>query len=509
MHSATAIVSAATDNPAARALGTVVVQVPPAGADTLSSWARLVTAVGPGEGTTALTGTWLTPDSLAVLPTGALLLTADQHPGRQWRITLLRADPDAENGLDVLKRWARRTPPGRQQLAAVRTHLAADAADHTVGATITANRHPGRCHRCTRQIPARAGWLHHHGPGRHTLTHRPGDCPPPAETVEPNAYPGRCLLCEGWVDAGEGRAVLVDRTPAPLTRTPQARRARYAPEHRTCPEAPAPGPLTTDDRWCVDCRRRIHPGHGHRLPDGTHRHTTCPAHDPGPLWLIHRPATAPLATGTTTVVRLRPRPGEPPVPEHAPGARTLDETGFAELIATVEDATDPDADGRTLALLRPATWDEAIPLLVERAELDLDAAPAASTFRAVWQRERICGDAPWLAEITGHHPLYGLRRTFMSAQRDYDALQDRYGWRGVHYLWTLRTNRVYEAGWPVDPVDPAWRGIRRTGVRTRVTAQERAFLRVTAQGDIEQISREQAQAWLRNAAGTAAAELER
>ncbi|MFJ1756537.1 hypothetical protein [Kitasatospora sp. NPDC088134] len=495
----------ATDNPAAPNPGAaVVVQVPPAGADTLSSWALLVTAVGPGAGTRALTGHWLTPDSLAALPAGALLLTADQHPGRQWRITLLRADPDADNGLALLKHWARRTPLGRRELAAVRAHLAADAAGHTIGATITANRHPGRCHRCTRHVAARTGWLHR-GPDGHLLTHRPGDCPPPAETVEPNTYPGRCLLCEGWVDAGEGRAVLLDRTPGPLTATPAARRPRYAPEHRTCPDTPAPGPLTTDDRWCAHCRRRIHPGQGHRLPDRTHSHTTCPDHAPGPVWLVRRPADAPLALGATTTVRLRPRPGEPPVPKHAPGARVLDGTGFAELIATVEDATDPDADGRTLALLRPATWDEAIPLLVERAELDLDAAPVASTFRAVWQRERICGDAPWLAEITGHHPSYGLARTFLPARRDYDALQDRYGWRGVQYLWTLRTNRVYEAGWPVDPVDPAWRSIRRTGARTRVTAQERAFVRVTAQGDIEQISREQAEAWLRNTAGAGTA----
>ncbi|ATM24664.1 hypothetical protein SMD44_p10165 (plasmid) [Streptomyces alboflavus] len=152
--------------------------------------------------------------------------------------------------------------------------------------------------------------------------------------------------------------------------------------------------------------------------------------------------------------------------------------------------------GRTLALVRPATWSEAVPLLAEETELALAARPDGGTFLARAVIERVCGDTGWVAEITGHDARHGLARTFLRPQTDYDQAE-AHGHHGVLDAWTLRPRRVYELSRPVGPAPKNWRSIRRSlGLRARVTAEQRAFVRVDAEGDIIEITRQEVEAWL-------------
>lgn len=50
---------------------------------------------------------------------------------------------------------------------------------------------------------------------------------------------------------------------------------------------------------------------------------------------------------------------------------------------------------------------------------------------------------PWVAEITGRDPRYGLAREFLEGDRDY-SLANRDGSRGVYLYFILRPGKVYE-----------------------------------------------------------------
>lgn len=84
---------------------------------------------------------------------------------------------------------------------------------------------------------------------------------------------------------------------------------------------------------------------------------------------------------------------------------------------------------------------------------------------------------PWVAEITGTDPRYGLAREFLVPRRDYrDA--SRSGERGVRCWWTLESGRLYQA-------------------RCRVTWDRwvTRYLTVTPEGDIADVSEQEATAW--------------
>lgn len=84
---------------------------------------------------------------------------------------------------------------------------------------------------------------------------------------------------------------------------------------------------------------------------------------------------------------------------------------------------------------------------------------------------------PWVAEITGTDPRYRLARTFLPRKLDCrDA--NRKGNRGVQCWWTLESGHLYQA-------------------RYRVTRNKwvTRYLTVTQDGDIADITEQEALAW--------------
>lgn len=84
---------------------------------------------------------------------------------------------------------------------------------------------------------------------------------------------------------------------------------------------------------------------------------------------------------------------------------------------------------------------------------------------------------PWCAEITGTHPRYGLERQFLRHKTDYrDA--NRKATRGVMFWWTLESGRLYEVKY-----------------RTAWNRWHRRFVTVTDEGDIRDVSEQEAREW--------------
>ncbi len=87
---------------------------------------------------------------------------------------------------------------------------------------------------------------------------------------------------------------------------------------------------------------------------------------------------------------------------------------------------------------------------------------------------------PWVARIEGRDETYGLKRTFMDGQIDYSQTNS-VGSRGV-YLYFALLDGIYEVN-----ERTSWRHVRRY------------FIRV-AEARYQEISREEVEAWLANAA---------
>lgn len=51
--------------------------------------------------------------------------------------------------------------------------------------------------------------------------------------------------------------------------------------------------------------------------------------------------------------------------------------------------------------------------------------------------------SPWVAEITGTDPTYGLRRNFLKGSKDYSEANSK-GSRGVHLYFVLRPGKLFE-----------------------------------------------------------------
>ncbi len=90
------------------------------------------------------------------------------------------------------------------------------------------------------------------------------------------------------------------------------------------------------------------------------------------------------------------------------------------------------------------------------------------------------GGGYWVAEIRGTHPKYKYDRAFLRCKKDYRNANS-VGSRGVYAHYILEEDKIYEVSEP-----RSWKRI------------DRYFCSVTPQGDIERMTEEEVQAWLRN-----------
>jgi len=450
----------------------VVIPEEPAGA--VRSWRKLVSAVDGGRGGAyALRGGWLDPDKAYELPASALVVACDTFPEVR-EVVLYKA---AGGTLETVKQWTLRTPLGKRVTDFTARRLAPGASGHrAVPLEDLANRYDGRCRTCRQPVPALTGRAWTARDGSRTVAHREGECPPPPPPpprVEPNLYADACLWCGGWVAAETGAAILGEQAEP-------GRRGLYRAVHQVCPPDPLPGPVNSREAWCSECSGIVagqagcwvlQPGGGRLL----RHHPACPGTAPAePRWIVG----AEGRTGDAVTARADLRRGGPAIPETVPGYRILDDQGLYIQFYGVITAVIRGRYGKWETQVRAATLDEAAPLVAAEAEQALIAAPHDPGFRGAWHAEIIGPHRPWLARLTGYDPDYGLRRVFLRPKEDWlDA--NRKGTRGVQCWWTLELNEVYEACW-----------------RQTWNSELREFLRVTPEGDVTTITREEAEAWL-------------
>jgi hypothetical protein len=493
----TGTLSRAAAAPAAGAAVAVIVPADPIGA--VKSWRRLVTGIDPEgrPGAWQLQGPWLKPGVAYEFPPGAIVAACDQYPDR-WQITIARA---ASGGLETVKEWTLKAPMGKRVTDWIARRLKPGAHEHRYRLLDELpNVYEGRCWDCRRTVAAGAGRIMSVG-DRNRVAHLAGACPPPPpppQVVTPNRRGEECTLCGGWVQAGEGVAL---RLTAPDAVTGSWYRAAHQAEDGGCPVDTVPGPPNRVTDWCADCGGLVQPGDGYWFPAGEGRlhHRACPPQTVhGPTWVIRQPRHEPaFEVGQVRRVRVDLRSGpvtiwpldsflpltfhrreQPDAPPGLPGWRALSPT-YVEFIGLVIEVAGA-RRGRQQARVCPATWREAESLLAADAQAALEARPDAGGFTARWSAEKIGTSQPWLAEITGRDPDYGYRREFVRPDRDYRKANSRLT-RGVVFSFTLLPNRVYEA---LEPLS------RRH--------EERRFLRVTAEGDVAEIGREEVESWLNN-----------
>lgn len=449
----------------------ITVLVPSVDASATRSWRKLITAVDKTqEGAFALDGHWLDAGVAYELDAGALVVTCDKTPDG-YKVILYRSET---GGLAEVKTWHLKGPLGKLVTGYIARRLPEGAFQHW-GRRLeeASNRWDGRCQTCRNTVPAGAGtWSERYG-----VRHRTGQCPPPPpppEVVVPNWHAGYCPDCGGWVSARCGIGVRRS-TQDPVTGS------WYRPKHEQCPTVPLPGPPNWVTDWCADCGEIVEPGFGYWLK-GQLRHTgACP--DPLPIatWQVRgRRGQGRFEVGQVLRVGIDTRYGGHPVPVTAPGYRRLAE-GYEQIIAVVIEVADRPR-GRQRARVIAAEWDQVADLLAEESGEAVQVRPHPEGFKARHWAERIGTHRPWLAEIVGRDPDFDLERQFQVPQRDY-AESNSKGTRGVYFYWTLGINRVYEASIPLNHREV-----------------ERVFLRATPEGDTVEITREEVEAWLDNAA---------
>ncbi len=89
-----------------------------------------------------------------------------------------------------------------------------------------------------------------------------------------------------------------------------------------------------------------------------------------------------------------------------------------------------------------------------------------------------CSRRPWVAEITGKDTKFGLARTFLDSKLTRKHANGAHS-RGVELWFVLESGRIYEVKNSV-----SWK------------RSERYFCSVTAEGDIQRISKEEVDQWL-------------
>lgn len=455
------------------------VVVPDAPASASRSWRKLVTTVDANaRGAFALEGAWLDAGVAYELPEGASVIVCDAVDGG-YEVALDRVE---DGVLTVVKTWELKGPLGKRVTDYIARRLAPGAATHRARRLeANVNWFAARCTACRQEVAAGAGIAEQYGPGSRWQVRHLGQCPPPPpppEVITPNRYSGLCFTCGGWMEAGTGVAV----------RLPQQHEATgswYQPMHAgPCPADALPGPPNRVSGWCADCAQIVSPGEGYWLRDELHHAAACPPMPPERVWLIRkRRREDPYEVGQVRRVGIDSRRGGPEVPVEGPGYRRLGPC-YEQLIIVVVQVDD--SYRHQEAQVRAASWDEAADLLAAETAAAVDVQVLTEGFKAQWSAERIGDYRPWLAEITGRDPKFDLQRDFIDAQKDYAGSNSK-GTRGVYFRWTLAANRVYEAFEPQS---------RRGG--------RRLFLRTTAEGDTVEISREEVETWLNNAAPTIA-----
>ncbi|MCZ1012255.1 hypothetical protein [Streptomyces lydicus] len=473
----TTTLAARTAAPAVGAASRTVLCVPPQPEGAIKSWRRLIADIDPkAQGAFALRGAFLEPGVAYSLPLGAVVMVVDYFDDR-WEIQMTTA---AVGVLEPAKTWTQKSRLGKRIVDYVGRRLPAGALGHrATRVEARPNLYAGRCSSCRQEVAAGAGQLVAIA-DRTAVAHHPGTCPPPPpppEVIEPNRYSEACLLCGCWVQAGEGVALLRDASSA-------TGQGRYRAAHKGgCPPDAPPGPPNQVGGWCTDCGELVHPEKGFWLHDRLHHQGVCPPQTAvGPTWVVRSSRGGePLACGQVRRVRVDLRKGDAPhIDPSVPGYRVLAET-YIELTGVVLE-TVTGRRGRLRARVRPATPAEAADLLADEVAHQADARPDGGGVKARFTATKIY-DRPWLAEITGREVDYEYRREFQRPQIDYTH-SNRAGTRGAKYGWILRPNAVYETKYPVS---------KRESVRE--------FLRVTGEGDIVEISKEEVEAWL-NAAPT-------
>lgn len=436
--------------------------------DGANGWRRLITGIDDSRtGAFAITGQKLHPGGCYSAHHGTLIVAVDAYPDHR-DIQLLAVHP---GGLAALKTWRQKVPLGARVVTAVKKHLPG-APTHTAAPLAgVPNRRPARCCYCDGMLGVGQGRVVQMNNGAIRITH-PDKCPPIKTTR--NERDGHCTECSKPVPA---RAGVIYRVWDTLTST-----SRWAIRHETptdCSAAPLYSPNKWDD-WCSVCHRTVRAGAG-LVVNGAAQHleNTC-TESVIPMWRITRGLDNKVSYGDTLRVTLKHRRSDQEVPDTAPGWAVLN-LGMTSVVVTVVDTQL--LDTHQAALVRVATWDHAAPILAEEVELAIDAQPNPRGFKAAFAAERIGdgpGSAPWLAEIVGHDPTYGYRRAFLPPRRDYLGSNSRCT-RGVMYRWILSPSSVYEAYTPT-----SWNRSRRF------------FLRVTPDGDTEEVTSAQVDARLRH-----------
>ncbi|MEU0242315.1 hypothetical protein ABZ234_31945 [Nocardiopsis sp. NPDC006198] len=88
---------------------------------------------------------------------------------------------------------------------------------------------------------------------------------------------------------------------------------------------------------------------------------------------------------------------------------------------------------------------------------------------------------PWVAEIVGLSAKYGYRRQFLKSKADWAGANSR-GTRGVKLYFVLEAGRYYQA-------------YRKTSQQQH----EKPFLKVTEEGEVVEVAKEEVDQWLHRA----------
>lgn len=448
----------------------------------LRGWRRLVTrrsGDADKHGAFALYGPPLGLGLWYEVPPGAVIVSCDVYC--EVRVTCMyTALPGG--GLERVKDWTTAGPLGDRVVGYVARRLAEGARDHAAALVDAGDGRwlPGLCRYCGSPVPAASGIVQRNPRYGDRYAHPKGSCPPrPLLPVreEPSLYGGPCAKCGNTTEAETGAAVLHDVVLP-------GSKARYAPVHqpRDCGE-PLPGPRNPWPGWCAACTRHLDVGEGCWLPAAGGGARPILAHWPScggerdPEWAVKVPDGArSVSAGQVIRARVALADGGPLVPADAPGYQVLDadrDAVYVEFTAVVTGTESPPY-GLSRARVRAATAEEALAL-----DPGPEVSPAGPGYRASWEKERIGEKKPWVAELTGWSARFGFERKFLRAKEDWEKANSK-GTRGVRCYFTLELDKVYEAWWM-----ESWHD------------HHRAFLRATPEGDVTEIGREEAEAWLR------------
>lgn len=448
----------------------------------LRGWRRLVNrrSGNPGKhGAFALYGPPLEPGLWYEVPPGAVIVSCDVYA--EVRVTCMYAAL-AGGGLERAKDWTTSGPLGDRIAGYVTRRLAEGSQGHDAAPVEAGDERwlPALCRYCDSPVPAAGGIVHRNPRYGDRYAHPKGSCPPrPPLPVreEPSLYGGPCAKCGNLVEAGSGAAVLSEAVLP-------GSKAKYAPVHqpRDC-GGPLPGPRNPWPGWCAVCTGHLDVGEGCWLPPAEGQAHRVLAHWPPcgnerePGWAVKIPDGArSVSAGQVIRARVALADGGPPVPADAPGYQVLDgdrDAVYVEFTAVVTGTESPPY-GQTRVRVRAAAPEE-----VPELDPGPEVSPNGPGYRASWEAELIGEKKPWVAELTGWDARYGFGRRFLKPKLDYENANSK-GTRGVRCYFTLGLDKVYEAWWM-----QSWHDCRR------------AFLRATPEGDVTEIGREEAEAWLR------------